>query len=51
MNAAAIVMGPNPTRASMLGRTAETVLAERPCRVLINLTPEQQEKLPAGLGV
>ncbi len=43
MRAAAIVM-PLPRRidgASLFGKTLETVLAERPCRVIIESTPEQ----------
>jgi APA family basic amino acid/polyamine antiporter len=42
MRAAAIVM-PLPTRvdgASLFGKTLETVLAERPCRVIIESTPD-----------
>jgi APA family basic amino acid/polyamine antiporter len=42
MRAAAIVM-PLPRRvdgASLFGRTLETVLAERPCRVVIESTPD-----------
>ncbi len=42
MRAAAIVM-PLPRRvdgASLFGKTLETVLAERPCRVIIESTPE-----------
>jgi APA family basic amino acid/polyamine antiporter len=41
MRAAAIVM-PLPRRvdgASLFGKTLETVLAERPCRVIIESTP------------
>ena len=42
MRAAAIVM-PLPRRAagsSLLGRTLETVLSERPCRVIIESSPD-----------
>ena len=42
MRAAAIVM-PMPPRVaggSLFGRTLETVLAERPCRVVIETTPD-----------
>jgi basic amino acid/polyamine antiporter, APA family len=50
MNAAAIVMGRHPGRASMLNRTLDTVLAERPCRVLINSAPGGDGQ-PAAAGV
>ena len=43
MRAAAIVM-PLPRRvdgASLFGKTIETVLAERPCRVIIESTPDE----------
>ena len=43
MRAAAIVM-PLPSRvngASLFGKTLETVLAERPCRVIIESQPER----------
>jgi APA family basic amino acid/polyamine antiporter len=43
MRAAAIVM-PLPRRvngASVFGKTLETVLAERPCRVIIESTPSR----------
>src|SRR3954447_26772493 len=46
MHAAAIVM-PLPRRvdgASLFGRTLETVLAERPCRVVIESQPDQGER-------
>ena len=42
INAAAIVM-PLPRRidgASLFGKTLETVLAERPCRVIIESSPD-----------
>jgi APA family basic amino acid/polyamine antiporter len=42
MRAAAIVM-PLPRRvdgASLFGKTLETVLTERPCRVIIEATPD-----------
>jgi APA family basic amino acid/polyamine antiporter len=46
MHAAAIVM-PLPRRvdgASLFGKTLETVLAERPCRVVIESQPDQGER-------
>jgi basic amino acid/polyamine antiporter, APA family len=47
MRAAAIVM-PLPRRvdgASLFGKTLETVLSERPCRVIIESTPDAQRAL------
>lgn len=44
MEASAIVMG-LPRRvagASLFGKTLETVLAERPCRIIIEATPDSQ---------
>ena len=51
MRAAAIVM-PLPTRvdgASLFGKTLETVLTERPCRVIIESSPDgtRGERRPA----
>jgi APA family basic amino acid/polyamine antiporter len=46
MRAAAIVM-PLPQRtngASIFGKTVETVLAERPCRVIIESTPARPDR-------
>jgi basic amino acid/polyamine antiporter, APA family len=48
MRAAAIVM-PMPRRThlpSLFGKTLETVLAERPCRVIIEATPEEDGRRP-----
>jgi APA family basic amino acid/polyamine antiporter len=55
MRAAAIVM-PLPRRidgASLFGKTLETVLTERPCRVIIESTPDggRQGRRPARAGV
>jgi basic amino acid/polyamine antiporter, APA family len=52
MNAAAILMGRPSGRASILNRTTETVLRERPCRILINSSPRDGEeaKQPALAG-
>ena len=51
MRAAAIVM-PLPRRvdgASLFGKTLETVLTERPCRVIIESVPDgPQPHAPAG---
>jgi APA family basic amino acid/polyamine antiporter len=47
MRAAAIVM-PLPVRtsgASIFGKTVETVLAERPCRVIIESTPAPRDRV------
>jgi APA family basic amino acid/polyamine antiporter len=47
MRAAAIVM-PLPRRidgASLFGKTLETVLAERPCRVIIESAPDVSRAL------
>jgi APA family basic amino acid/polyamine antiporter len=47
MRAAAIVM-PMPRRtyaASLFGKTLETVLADRPCRVVIESTPDTDANL------
>jgi APA family basic amino acid/polyamine antiporter len=46
MHAAAIVM-PLPRRidgASLFGKTLETVLAERPCRVVIESQPDSGQR-------
>ena len=57
MRAAAIVM-PLPRRvdgASLFGKTLETVLTERPCRVIIESTPDGRNgrrrvgRLPVGV--
>jgi APA family basic amino acid/polyamine antiporter len=44
INARAIVMTlpPKRTGASLFGKTLETVLAERPCRVIIDASRTQQ---------
>ena len=50
MRAAAIVM-PLPRRvngASLFGKTLETVLAERPCRVIIESAPAPERARRAG---
>ena len=47
MRAAAIVM-PLPERvngASLFGKTLETVLAERPCRVIIESQPDTRPRV------
>jgi APA family basic amino acid/polyamine antiporter len=46
MHADAIVM-PMSTTGSGFSRTLETVLRERPCRVIIESTPEQSRKRTA----
>lgn len=45
INARAIVMSLPPRRAgtSLFGKTLETVLAERPCRVIIESSPRIKE--------
>jgi APA family basic amino acid/polyamine antiporter len=55
MRAAAIVM-PLPRRidgASLFGKTLETVLTERPCRVIIESSPDgsRNGRRPARVGV
>ena len=50
MRAAAIVM-PLPRRidgASLFGKTLETVLTERPCRVIIESSPDSDARRPPG---
>ena len=50
IHAAAIVM-PVPERragSSLFGRTVETVLAERPCRVIIQSDPASRDAVPSG---
>ena len=49
IEAAAIVMGlpPRRTGSSIFGRTLETVLADRPCRVIIDASRDVREKAPA----
>jgi APA family basic amino acid/polyamine antiporter len=49
IKARAIVMSVPPKRAgaSLLGRTAETVLSDRPCRVIIDSTPAEVERRAA----
>ena len=49
IQARAIVMSVPPKRAgtSLLGRTAETVLSDRPCRVIIDSTPAEVERREA----
>ena len=52
MRAAAIVM-PLPQRvngASLFGKTLETVLAERPCRVIIESAPAPEKARAQGAG-
>lgn len=50
MRARAIVMPlpPRTTGASVFGKTLETVLAERPCRVIIESEPQPQARVLAG---
>jgi APA family basic amino acid/polyamine antiporter len=50
MRARAIVMPlpPRSTGSSIFGKTLETVLAERPCRVIIESSPESQSTIPVG---
>jgi APA family basic amino acid/polyamine antiporter len=50
MRARAIVMPlpPRSTGSSVFGKTLETVLAERPCRVIIESAPQSQPHLPVG---
>jgi APA family basic amino acid/polyamine antiporter len=50
IRAGAIVMAlpPRRTGSSLFGRTLETVLAERPCRVIIDSTPRAQPHVSAG---
>jgi APA family basic amino acid/polyamine antiporter len=53
MHAAAIVM-PLPRRvdgASLFGKTLETVLAERPCRVVIESQPDSGERLKRSVAM
>ncbi len=49
IKARAIVMSvpPKRTGSSLLGRTAETVLSDRPCRVIIDSTPADVERREA----
>ncbi len=49
IQARAIVLSVPPKRAgsSLLGRTAETVLSDRPCRVIIDSTPAEVERREA----
>jgi APA family basic amino acid/polyamine antiporter len=49
IQARAIVLSVPPKRAgsSLLGRTAETVLGDRPCRVIIDSTPAEVERREA----
>jgi APA family basic amino acid/polyamine antiporter len=49
IDARAIVMSPPPRRAGagLFGRTLETVLAERPCRVIIEAPPGEPPPAPA----
>jgi basic amino acid/polyamine antiporter, APA family len=49
IKARAIVMGMPPRRAgaTLFGKTLETVLAERPCRVIITTAPEAPAKVAA----
>ena len=49
IKARAIVLSVPPRRAgsSLLGRTAETVLSDRPCRVIIDSTPAEVERREA----
>jgi basic amino acid/polyamine antiporter, APA family len=49
IKARAIVMGMPPRRAgaTLFGKTLETVLAERPCRVIITASPEAPAKVAA----
>jgi basic amino acid/polyamine antiporter, APA family len=49
IRARAIVMGLPPRRAgaTLFGKTLETVLAERPCRVIITSSPSGESKLAA----
>jgi len=49
IKARAIVLSVPPKRAgsSLLGRTAETVLSDRPCRVIIDSTPAEVERREA----
>ena len=52
MRAAAIVM-PLPRRvdgASLFGKTLETVLTERPCRVIIESVPDGARAAPRRAG-
>ncbi|MFA9269335.1 MAG: amino acid permease [Baekduiaceae bacterium] len=50
MRARAIVMPlpPRTTGSSVFGKTLETVLAERPCRVIIESEPQPQSRVLAG---
>lgn len=50
MRASAIVMPlpPRTTGASVFGKTLETVLAERPCRVIIESAPAEQPRIPVA---
>jgi APA family basic amino acid/polyamine antiporter len=50
MRARAIVMSlpPRRTGSSLFGKTLETVLAERPCRVIIDSSRGLREAQPAG---
>jgi APA family basic amino acid/polyamine antiporter len=49
IRARAVVMAlpPKRTGASVFGRTVETVLAERPCRVIIDSTPAAPARVAA----
>lgn len=50
MRASAIVMPlpPRTTGASVFGKTLETVLGERPCRVIIESEPAEQPRVPVA---
>ena len=50
IEAAAVVMAlpPRRTGSSVFGRTLETVLSERPCRVIIDSSRDVQERAPAA---